>query len=616
MLVLVLMIFAVSLILISSAMTVTLSSRTRYYVDAEKSQERLTLSCAAETVIDAINAQEITDDQLKLMATTNGTTQYKITGATDSRLKTNPGTNNAHSIAPGLANSSDSQTYFIVRPDPDDANDIIMEFSTLINATNGDNRAENLRVYLHKKPETADPELCANMATFGAEGSSNSIPRLWVTATKSYSVFHGNIDIIAASGETKISNTMVFTGKTRPAQGTLFYNDVIFYGPNACIDTSSAGTGNGIQTTGGLYFLGVEFNGATGKQEVFRTGAGAATSAPGNQVVTAGEGAYFYNANMTVDGGTLQSSSQYAKYWVMSNGSTVRNNCGGSTTVVKYINAGGSYTNAGGDSSRNAVAAASLTGADKTAYDNITNKANKYITGSDLKSAAEQQIPTTSYMTNTFSGHTNGTKILPTSNFSNTYAGGKDYKMNGNYGGGQTLNINLADGDTYIYMDGNVKLENFMIKVSNATNNRLYILLGQNVNLEIGEFNVWTPHSGIMSCDARNGSGDSSTAITGSQKPACVIAGFGNNIVSVGAQINLLEAYVSLAGNSTIWYKTGCSSGRFYGRMEAMKYVFNSKIDGTGYIGGDPVKMADCPGMNENGGGGEEPLETHYEVKD
>ena len=68
MLVLVLMIFAVSLILISSAMTVTLSSRTRYYVDAEKSQERLTLSCAAETVIDANNAQEITDDQLKLMA--------------------------------------------------------------------------------------------------------------------------------------------------------------------------------------------------------------------------------------------------------------------------------------------------------------------------------------------------------------------------------------------------------------------------------------------------------------------------------------------------------------------------------------------------------------------
>ena len=86
MLILVLMIFAVSLILISSAMTITLASRNRYYVDAERSQERLTLSCAAETVIDALMTQEITDDQLELMATTNGTSQYKITGANASRL--------------------------------------------------------------------------------------------------------------------------------------------------------------------------------------------------------------------------------------------------------------------------------------------------------------------------------------------------------------------------------------------------------------------------------------------------------------------------------------------------------------------------------------------------
>ena len=57
MLVLVLIIFAVSLILISSAMTITLASRSRYYVNTERSQERLTLSCAAEAVIDAIESQ-------------------------------------------------------------------------------------------------------------------------------------------------------------------------------------------------------------------------------------------------------------------------------------------------------------------------------------------------------------------------------------------------------------------------------------------------------------------------------------------------------------------------------------------------------------------------------
>ena len=86
MLVIVLMIFCVSLILISSAMTITLSSRSRYYVDTERSQERLTLTCAAEAVVDAIESQEITDAQLQAMSS-NPDKPYEITGATKTSVK-------------------------------------------------------------------------------------------------------------------------------------------------------------------------------------------------------------------------------------------------------------------------------------------------------------------------------------------------------------------------------------------------------------------------------------------------------------------------------------------------------------------------------------------------
>ena len=614
MLILVLMIFAVSLILISSAMTITLASRNRYYVDAERSQERLTLSCAAETIIDAIMTQEITDDQLELMATTNGEEHYVITGATGSKLGSSPSasTSKSRDIAPGLANVTGNQTYFTVKPDPDATDDIIMEFSTIIDLTDGaDAKSENLRVYLHKKPESNPVQLCANMATFGADGGAMSVPRLHITATKSYTVFHGDVDIYEASGESLIYNTMIFTGKARTAQGTLMYGDVIFYGPDACIDMS-AGAGNGVQTPGGLYFLGVDYRGSgTANKQKPLNGSG------GSQAIYGKAGAYFYNAEATVSNDIMQNGeNQGCKYWVVANGSKITNSNGSSNSYTTYINGGGQYTN-NGHSSRNAVDAASLTGGQKTDYDKIIANANKYRTNAEVKSAAEQQVPTTQYMKDTFGGHTNGTSILSSANFGQQFAGGKDYKMSGNYhfSSPTTLDINLADGDTYIYMTGNVSFNNFTIKVSNATNNRLYILLKEGVRFVIGDPNFiydWKPETGIYSCDQRTSGSFGTVAVTGSQKPACVIAGFGNNVLHVTTQCSVLEAYISLAGDSKIWYQTG--GNRFYGRMEALTYVHSPVEDGSVGPQGNSVEMADCPGMNENSGGGDTPLTPGYEV--
>ena len=276
MLILVLMIFAVSLILISSAMTITLASRNRYYVDAERSQERLTLSCAAETVIDAIKAQEITDEQLLEMANTDGAVKFQITGASSSKVGSNPAANSGFSIAPGLAGMANtSETYFIAKKASGSSNNVILEFSTRLDITGEDSRSENLRVTLKYTPPTQISNICENMVTCGEDGSSNNLPKLEVTTTDSFTVFHGNISLSDQSGA-YIHNAAVFTGKAKGGSGTYYYNDIIFYGPQAGIDVSSQG--NGIQVADGyegyMFFLGVQVGDDSSTQNAFQNSSG------------------------------------------------------------------------------------------------------------------------------------------------------------------------------------------------------------------------------------------------------------------------------------------------------------------------------------------------------
>ncbi|MBR4818989.1 MAG: hypothetical protein IKZ74_02930, partial [Clostridiales bacterium] len=210
MLVLVLMIFGVSLILISSALSITTSSRSRYYVDVERSQERLTLTCAAEAVIDAIQAQELTDAQLQQMAT-NTHAEYRITGASKTSLKNGAAASDgSHSIAPGLSTNASNGTVMKVKP-VDGSQDVILEFSTKIIVTGDNTKTENLRVYMKYTPPAPVPNVCENMVTCGEEGSVNDIPKLTVDGTDSFTVFQGNVQISYGSGS-YIHNPVVITG--------------------------------------------------------------------------------------------------------------------------------------------------------------------------------------------------------------------------------------------------------------------------------------------------------------------------------------------------------------------------------------------------------------------
>ena len=597
MLVLVLIIFAVSLILISSAMTITLASRSRYYVNTERSQERLTLSCAAEAVIDAIETQELTDTKLKSMV---GASQpYQITGASSMLNSSGPSATDGKDIAPGLAGQDVSKTFFRVEAVPD-SEDLDLIFSTLIDVTGEDSKTENLRVRMKYTPPSDPIQICSNMVTCGDETSTDivDIQMLYVNTNKSYTVLHGNVTVTAA-GETYIKNPCVFTGNVTGGQGTKYYNDMIFYGPNAGINTQTSGNGVKIEEGyGDFYFLGVNYGGESGTQQVFRNNAGQGVDATGFNVIA--DGAYFYKANAKLNDWTMGGS--YTKYWVVGSGSTVtRTNDWAGNVVIEDTGSASIATSGAGNSNKKYSSPSDVTDADtQAAYDRLSSKAAAYMNDPKLKSAAEHHVLTSEEADSAFGSYKKGDMLSSAaySNRNTVIDGGKAYKMSGTYSDG-SIEVDLTKGTASIYITGDVTFNAFHIKCSNATGNQLIILMAEGTKLKMGTVKHWENKiTGILSVDVRNSTnfsepyGNNLKGMSG-EKPACMIVGLGSNEFFAG-QANVVDAYISLAGKgeqaSTVRLQNG---PHFYGRFEAAKYE---------YTNGDPIKLDYCPNMDEDDG--------------
>ena len=618
MLVLVLMIFAVSLILISSAMSITMSSRSRYYVDVERSQERLTLTCAAETVIDAIQAQELTDEQLQSMAS-NPHTEYKITGASKTSVKAGAAAvSGANNIAPGLSTDSNNATVLKVSAVAG-SQDIILDFSTKILVTGDDTKAESLRVYMKYTPPAPTPNVCENMVTCGEDGSYNDIPKLEVNGNESFTVFHGNVELASGSGS-YIWNPTVITGMVKGGAGTVYHNDVIFYGPNAGIDVISPGNGVTIASgQGDFFFLGKQLGENTGTQKVFRNSSGAAAVPSGFNVIA--DGAYFYNATMTASDWTM-SGNAGTKYWVSGSGSNLNrtNQWDGGNVIIKD---GGQASIVSTSTSvlYNSISDVSDS-ATQAAYQRLKTKATNYLSSSALTAAAERSIPTTSEQTAVYGAYRTGEVIPNVSGVQNLH-GGKAYKLQGGTYSYGRVRINLAEGDTTIYAAGNCTFKSFCFEVSNATTHKLTFVLDYGVTFKFDQQpDFWTgmtdsttgtyyPYvQGIIACDQRNGyafnnphSGD----LRGAEgtEPAAIVIGLGKNVFEA-SRAQVVDAYISLAGTgtdaSTVVLK---DKVHFYGRFEAVK------ID-TG--NSDNLKMQNCPKLGE-GSHGDAPKTSCYSAE-
>ena len=620
MLVLVLMIFGVSLILVSSALSITTSSRSRYYVDVERSQERLTLTCAAEAVIDAIQAQELTDAQLQQMAT-NTHAEYRITGASKTSLKNGAAASDgSHSIAPGLSTNASNGTVMKVKPVAG-SQDLILDFSTKIIVTGDNTKAENLRVYMKYTPPAPVPNVCENMVTCGEEGSVNDIPKLTVDGTDSFTVFHGNVQISSGSGS-YIHNPVVITGIVKGGAGTTYHNDIIFYGPNAGIDAQSPGNGVTIAPgEGDLFFLGVNYGEYTGTQSVFRTASGSPTDPDnygGFNVVSGG--AYFYKANMNVTGWTMTGGD--TKVFVSGSGSNLRRNnqWDGGNVIIKD---GGQASVVSTSSSVvynsiSEVSDSSIT----TTYNRLKNKATNYLSSTGLKAAAERHIPTTAEQTAIYSAYRTGETIPNISGVQNLH-GNKAYKLTGGTYSYGRVRINLAEGDATIYVANNCTFKSFCFEVSNATSHHLTFVLEYGVTMKFdGQPDFWDsltdpttgtsyPYvQGILSCDERNGSNfgsphDGDLRGREGTEPAAIVIGLGKNVFEAG-RAQVVDAYISLAGTGTDASKVVLKDKvHFYGRFESVKVdVGNS----------DNLHMQNCPKIGESNHN-PHPLTTCYSAQ-
>ena len=203
-LVIVVLILALAMIFISAAMMLTQATRGRLYDHAMSSQARLTVTAASEVFLEALQTQEITDDQI------------------DKMLQNTPArhTSNADKIkmlitgVPGMSSASNNCTYLdLYYPDTGNTDIVNADFSTVI----GD-QTENIRLVLHVKHK--DPHYGGRFKNQIDIGGTTAVAELRFT----YGVGMYNPAIAEPT-----DNTVLFRGSAEEhASSAVFYSDMVF----------------------------------------------------------------------------------------------------------------------------------------------------------------------------------------------------------------------------------------------------------------------------------------------------------------------------------------------------------------------------------------------------
>ena len=209
MLTLVLVIVAMSLIFITSAVMITNSTRTRYYDNVLSGQARLTVTSVAESFCSAINIQDIEDSQLEGWCSSSA--QATVTNAGI------PGVNGATDTTTTVKFSKDS-------------NYLYADFSTTIGKkADGTGATENVRVYFKHKPVGSNANLFDNLidvgkkTNFGGLNVGGGAP----AGAKNTVFIHEKGTIAETSGNTIFSDVIctgeVGFGNASQVKGMLLY---------------------------------------------------------------------------------------------------------------------------------------------------------------------------------------------------------------------------------------------------------------------------------------------------------------------------------------------------------------------------------------------------------
>ncbi|MCQ2482098.1 MAG: hypothetical protein MJ153_01250 [Clostridia bacterium] len=272
MLILVLLIVALAVILIGSALSMTRQTRARYYSYAEGSQSRLTATSIAESLWDAIYIQEIDDATVEEMA--NGKAKLQLSGLTV------PGANGVSNgivefeppkegkirikCTATVGGTTTTVQLTLVQPEPTTVTNL---FEHLVNLSGGSNITET------------------NIGAGGSGASDNTI------------LIQG--DGVDINGSCDIDSTTFIQGVFKP-QDNRFNADLVFWGPKAQMNLQGEPKLGG--TNMGLYFV----SNSTKQQSVLDNGANLDPNGEGKLSEFG-----LYNANFVMNKGNAFGNSDF-----------------------------------------------------------------------------------------------------------------------------------------------------------------------------------------------------------------------------------------------------------------------------------------------------------------
>ena len=256
-LVVVVLILALAMIFITAAMMLTQATRVRLYEKTMGSQARLTVTSASEVFLEALQTQEITDDQINTLL------KKKSTMSTDNSTKIRMVVEGVPGMAPSSSDPDDKNcTYLdIYYPVATDKTKVYCDFSTTI----GDN-TENVRIELKYEPTTSpkygnrfeneiDTSQYSDYETLRFTGGIGIVTNGSNPLDNTILFRNGNLE--HASGG-KYQSTLVYApGATARFGSATYYGDLVFL-EGATFRSDAAAVSN---ITSDMYFFGTD-NGA------------------------------------------------------------------------------------------------------------------------------------------------------------------------------------------------------------------------------------------------------------------------------------------------------------------------------------------------------------------
>ena len=657
MLLLVLIVMAVGLILITSALALTFATREDYYTQSEASQARLTATSTAKTVVDAVLNSDITDADLEALADNVDT--YGVKGTTLLASSATGGADTSsqslsNSVSPGLSGST-GVSYTSVRVYNYNDTVIAIEVKTALNALGGATaETETVTAFLqYNKPVVTDGAF-DNVVLAGGEGSTIEVGQTiigylesGVTGKTNTAVLHGNVTL--ATSQSLVTSTLILDGKSTIGGNTVYAHDVIYYGDDAGIVLPSSGT---ITLNANLYFI----RNTANTKMFFDTA--------GNQITATGAGGWTVNGAVYLENTALNSAnwdiltatsgimvcdgSSYTNpaadsdittnVYVGTNGSTVTYGNNGGTATVTNTTSGNSSTVTALIASLKANATtyrAKIEGASATGLRQVltTAEATSSFAGG-IDTLSEVQASGATCIDSDLYG-TSGTKTYTAGNY---YINISNKNVIGSSGYADTdvrvLQFDLSGGSITIYVcgSGTLNIQNGLIKFINGTDSftgKIILLPSVKVNIEPNNRSVdtgiiGTSHdaylagkeiagkTGVRACTFTLSNGATKTYYvdyTKNSKPFLYVIGLGDNSITA-SRYSTLEGYVGLYGNPGVTSSdlpgsiTFNNAPYFYGRFEA--YTFSSSSDDS--------FIPYCPSPGETDTGTKTPVVTNYSV--